>query len=64
MKKMDLLKLRIDAWAQSVADYVKGKMDSVSVGRRKSLLIVIFVVALIFLIGQTVVAFMKLHNNI
>ncbi len=59
-----MFKLRINDLFRSVSDYVKKRMDSVSVGRRKVLLIVFFVVALIFLIGQTVVAFMKIDNNI
>lgn len=64
MKKLDLFKIRIDSWIHSLADSAGKKMDSVSVRKRKVLLLVIFVVALIFLIGQTVVAFMKIDNNI
>ncbi len=64
MRKLDLFKLRIDSWIHSLADLAGKKMDSVSVRKRKVLLLVIFVVALIFLIGQTVLSFVKLHNNI
>lgn len=64
MRKLDLFKLRIDSWIHSLADLAGKKMDSLSVSRRKTILIVIFIVALIFLIGQTVVAFMKIDNNI
>lgn len=64
MRKLDLFKLRIDSWIHSLADLAGKKMDSLSVNRRKTILIVIFIVALVFLIGQTVVAFMKIDNNI
>lgn len=64
MRKLDLFKLRIDSWIHLLADLAGKKMDSLSVSRRKTILIVIFIVALIFLIGQTVVAFMKIDNNI
>lgn len=64
MRKLDLFKLRIDSWIHSLADLAGKKMDSVNVNRRKIILIVIFIVALVFLIGQTVVAFMKIDNNI
>lgn len=64
MRKLDLFKLRIDSCIHSLADLAGKKMDSLSVSRRKTILIVIFIVALVFLIGQTVVAFMKIDNNI
>jgi len=64
MKKTDILKSKIDVWLHTAADYLGGKMESVRVDRRKTLLVIIFAIALIFLIGQTVMAFMKLQNNI